>query len=159
MCTETHCSPETRCSRYKYVVVVCPFYAAALQTHGFRLFFGVQTPACSPARCRPSGQHAENRLPKTASLFGPCITALGFCLHAASKLCSCSPPSCLPVTAIDVCYSKLSASPACRRGDAGVIKYPPYPPVSQEPAPPCPARAVANQQLLPWQFLCRAPCW
>lgn len=56
------------------------------------------------------------------SLFSPCITALGFCLRTVSELCSCSPPPCLPVTSIDAFYFKISALPAHRRGDAGVIK-------------------------------------
>lgn len=59
------------------------------------------------------------------SLFSPCVAALDFCLRAVSELCSCSPPPCLPVTSIDVFYFKLSALPAHRRGDAGVIKKPP----------------------------------
>ena len=102
--------------------------------HGFfvdQWFFALQPPEYSPSRCRPCGQCLENHEPQTVSLFSPCITALGFCLCTAFQLCSCSPPPCLPVTSIDVFYFKLSALPAHRRGDAGVIKKPLWAPWSQ----------------------------
>lgn len=98
--------------------------------HGFfvdELFFSpCSPPEYSPGKCRPCRQFLENHEAQIASLFSPCITALGFLLTHCFELCSCSPYPCLPVTSIDVFFFKLSALPAHRRGEAVGMKKPPW---------------------------------